>query len=157
MRRDELKQPLQKRSLGQRLWQQRPSALATAYAALFFSYAGGMAWLMHQPLPFAGEPQLTQAIPALEIIEPTKPAADVAAADDQNPSAENADDPANPETASTSPVTNAAGQKITKLDRYVTIISNSRPTLAKAPVAANTEDTAQGPLPQVASNGRKPS
>ena len=43
-----------------------------------------------------------------------------------------------------------------KLDKYVTIITNSRPSLTKAPVAANTEDTPQGPLPKIASNGREP-
>ncbi len=145
MRRDELKQPLHKRSLGQRLWQQRPSPLATSFAALFLAYAAGSIWLLRQPLPFAGEPQIVQLVPPLEKIESAKP--EVVATDD----------PANVETAATDPAPNPAGQKITKLDRYVTVISNSRPTLTKAPVAAVMEDGAQGPLPKIAANGKKPS
>jgi len=156
MRRDELKQPLQKRSLAQRLWQRRPSPLAAAFAALFLSYAGGTIWLMRQPLPFAGEPQVSQLIPPLEKIESTKPDPEAMAANDAPAGKEDVGEP-NPETGSTAPVINAAGQKITKLDKYVTIISNTRPTLVKAPVAAVSEDGPEGPLPKVASNGKKPS
>jgi len=148
MRRDELKQPLHKRSLGQRLWQQRPSPLATSFAALILAYAAGSIWLLRQPLPLAGEPQTVQLIPPLEKIESAKPEPVVTSA---------GDDPANVETAATDPAPNPAGQKITKLDRYVTVISNSRPTLTKAPVAAVTEDNQQGPLPRIAANGKKPS
>ena len=73
MRRDELKQPLHKRSLIERLWQQRPSALMTAYAALLVTYAASGAWLVHQKLPFAGEPIITAQIPALETVQTAKP------------------------------------------------------------------------------------
>ena len=155
MRRDELKQPLHKRSLGQRLWQQRPSPLATAFAVLCLSYAGGTIWLMRQPLPLAGEPQVAQAIPALEKIESAKPEPQVAA--DTSPGVESVDDQTNIVTGSVVPITNAAGQTITKLNKYVTVISVARPSLIKAPVADITEDGKDGPLPKISSNGKKPS
>ena len=72
MRRDELKQPLHKRSLTQRLWQQRPSALVTAYAALLITYACTGAWLVQQKLPYAGEPIVTAQVPALETVQTAK-------------------------------------------------------------------------------------
>ncbi len=146
MHRDELRQPLQKRSLLTRLWAQKPSALVSAFACLFLSYGLAGAWLAKQPMRFAGEPQVTQAIAPLEKIEPAKPVVAVA----QEPVASDI------ETAATDPAPDVPARKVVKLDKYVTIITNSRPSLTKAPVAANTEDTPQGPLPKIASNGRKP-
>ena len=152
MRQDELKQPLQRRSLMERLWKQRPSALATSFAVLFITYAAGGTWLAHQKLPFAGEPIITVQIPTLETINTTPepkvidPAADevtTAGIDKAEPNA-----PADAEQPR---------QKITKLDGHVTIISNSRPSLTKAPIAAITEDSPDGPLPRIGSNGRKAS
>ena len=144
MHRDELRQPLQKRSLLTRLWAQKPSALVSAFACLFLSYGLGGAWLLKQPLRFAGEPQVLQAVAALERIERAKPV-------------EAAPEPAaDIETAATDPAPEVPARKVVKLDKYVTIITNSRPSLTKAPVAANTEDSPQGPLPKIASNGRKP-
>lgn len=152
MRQDELKQPLQRRSLMERLWKQRPSALATSFAVLFITYAAGGTWLAHQKLPFAGEPVITAQIPKLEIINTTPepkvidPVADevtTAGIDKAEPDA-----PADGEQPR---------QKITKLDSHVTIISNSRPSLTKAPIAAITEDSPDGPLPKIGFNGRKAS
>ena len=67
MRLDELKQPLQRRSLMERLWQQRPSALATGFAVLFMSYAAGGTWLVRQKLSFAGEPIVTAQIAGVPV------------------------------------------------------------------------------------------
>ncbi len=157
MRRDELRQPLQKRSLLTRLWQQRPSALMTAYACMFVAYGSSGAWLVHQKLPFAGEPLVAQAVPALEKVETAKP---IVVADDAT-----GKDPAiapdvasiDVQTAATDAAPEPAPRKVVKLDRYVTVISSSRPSLAKAPVAAVTEDSANGPLPRIGLNGRRPS
>jgi hypothetical protein len=68
MRRDELLKPLRKRSLAERLWARRPSALALAYAATIISLAGGSFWATRQPLPFAGEPIVVVAVPPVEEI-----------------------------------------------------------------------------------------
>ena len=153
MRRDELKQPLHKRSLTQRLWQQRPSALVTAYALLLVTYAGFGAWLVHQKSPFAGEPIITVQIPPLETVQTAKPQV--------ISQTTNSKDDADVETASTDqldvPMPEVSKQKITKLDSHVTIITNSRPSLVKAPFEAVSEKTEQGWLPRIASSGKKPS
>ena len=153
MRRDELKQPLHKRSLTQRLWQQRPSALVTAYAALLITYACTGAWLVQQKLPYAGEPIVTAQVPALETVQTAKTPVIVQDTNSQ--------DVADVEPASTdqvdAPMPDVPKQKITKLDSHVTIITNTRPTLVHAPVDAVSEKSAQGLLPRIATNGKKPS
>ena len=63
MRRDELKQPLHKRSLSQRLWGKRPTALTCAYCLVLASFVGGGIWATKQPMPFAGEPIVMVAVP----------------------------------------------------------------------------------------------
>ncbi len=153
MPRDELKQPLQRRSLIQRLWQQRPSALVAAYAVMLATYAGSGVWLVHQKSPYAGEPIVTAQIPSLETVQSTKPEV---IARSTNPN-----DGADVETASTDPVDvpmpEISKQKITKLDSHVTIITNSRPSLVKAPVEELAEKSEQGLLPRIAASGKKPS
>lgn len=159
MRHDELKQPLQRRSLVQRLWQQRPSALATSFAVLFVTYAGSGLWLVNQKIPFAGEPVVNVQIANVQTIKTAPEPAVVEPA---------VVDPIL--TASTSKATNRAEidpdlqeiidpprVKVTKIDSHVTVISNTRPSLTKAPVAAVTEVTDLGPLPMIGAGGRKPS
>ncbi len=153
MPRDELKQPLQRRSLIQRLWQQRPSALVAAYAVMLATYAGSGVWLVHQKSPYAGEPIVTAQIPSLETVQSTK---SEVIARSTNPK-----DGTDVETASTDPVDvpmpEISKQKITKLDSHVTIITNSRPSLVKAPVEELAEKSEQGLLPRIAASGKKPS
>ena len=156
MRYDELKQPLQRRSLTERLWQQRPSALATSFAVLFLTYAAAGTWLTRQKLPLAGEPVITAQIPALQTIrtapEPTvvDPVSDpVLTASTSKPAPVAETDPSiEPEQPH---------QKVTKIDSHVTVISNTRPSLAKAPIAAISEDYGDSVLPKIAANGQKPS
>ena len=156
MRYDELKQPLQRRSLTERLWQQRPSALATSFAVLFLTYAAAGTWLTRQKLPLAGEPVITAQIPALQTIrtapEPTvvDPVSDpVLTASTSKPAPVSETDPSiEPEQPH---------QKVTKIDSHVTVISNTRPSLAKAPIAAISEDYGDSVLPKIAANGQKPS
>ena len=152
MRQDDLKQPLQRRSLMERLWKQRPSALATSFAVLFITYAVGGTWLARQKLPFAGEPIITAQIPTLETINTTPEPKVIDPVADAVTTA--GIDKAEPEEPSD---TEQPRQKITKLDSHVTIITNSRPSLTKAPIAAITEDSPDGPLPKIAANGRKAS
>ncbi len=162
MRRDELKQPLYRRSLLERLWQQRPSALVTAYAALLVTYAASGAWLVHQKVPFAGEPIITAQVPALETVETAKP---VVISDATNPKSkgDGAQDVADVETAATdsaAPIDvsmpEQSHQKIIKLDKHVMVVSNSRPVLVRAPAEGISELTQDGILPQIAANGKKP-
>jgi polysaccharide deacetylase 2 family uncharacterized protein YibQ len=146
---DELKQPLRRRGHLERLWQQRPAPLATAFAALFVVYAAGGIWLIRQHAPLAGEPVVTASIPQLEIIHPALPKPMDGSAD-----------PDQIETSATDqaqPFPPPTRQKPPKTDNRVTIITPPRPVLVKAPVPGVTEDTPLGPLPRIAANGRKPS
>lgn len=159
MRHDELKQPLQRRSLMERLWQQRPSGLATSFAVLFLTYASAGTWLATQKMPFAGEPVITAQIPTLQTItnipEPTvvdpvvaDPIVTASTSKAGSPVAVDLDSQSEPEPLHV---------KVTKIDSHVTVITNSRPSLAKAPIAAVTEVTDLGSLPRIGSNGQKPS
>lgn len=151
---DELKQPLRRRGLLERLWQQRPAPLATAFAALFVAYAAGGIWLMRQQAPLAGEPVVTAAIPQLEIIHPAVPKPIAGAPEDGSA------DPDQLQTSATDqapPFQQTPRQKPPKADTRVTIITPPRPVLVKAPVPGVTEMTSLGPLPRISANGHKPS
>ena len=156
MRRDELKQPLHKRSLAARLWQQRPSPLVTAYAVLLTAYAGSGAWLTHQQLPFAGEPVVTVAVAPIDTSESEQVAETVVKEDKAPAPAEQEVKIVTGSTDQAQPIPAPMGQHVTKLDSHVTIITNSRPVLVKAPVADVTDMTDQGPLPKIAANGSRP-
>src|SRR5829696_2288353 len=69
MRRDELRQPLKRRSFRERLWAKRPSALAAASLVLALSFVGVGQWLIRTPYPFGGEPVLVLAIPPAQEIK----------------------------------------------------------------------------------------
>lgn len=146
MRRDELNQPLHKRSLRQRLWERRPSALVCAYTLAIAGMIGGSTWVARQPHPFAGEPIVVVAVPPPEQIK----------------------------TASIEPVAEAPVQvedivpqdvEEVKLDaepppkKYqqdAAVFISPRMPLTKAPIFAVTETTDIGMLPRIASTGKKP-
>src|SRR5436190_16631676 len=66
MSRDELRQPLRKRSLNERLWARRPSPLLSTSLFAASGFIALSAWAIYTPLPFAGEPIVTATIPAVE-------------------------------------------------------------------------------------------
>jgi len=66
MSRDELRQPLRKRSLNERLWAKRPSSLLAASILTACGFVAFSAWAIQTSHPFAGEPIVTAAIPPLE-------------------------------------------------------------------------------------------
>ncbi len=153
MRRDELNQPLHKRSLRQRLWERRPSALAFAYTLALGSMIGGTVWLAKQPLPFAGEPIVVLAVPPAEQIKTAsvEPLSEAAVQVQDIPN-DVADAAMQVEQAAAEP---EAPPKHYEQDSAV-FITPTMP-LAKAPIYAVTETTDEGMLPRIASNGRKPS
>ena len=63
MPRDELRQPLRKRSLKERLWARRPSAFALTAGSLAALFVVGGIWISRIPYPFAGEPVVVAVIP----------------------------------------------------------------------------------------------
>jgi uncharacterized protein len=162
MRRDELNQPLHKRSLRQRLWKKRPSALASAYAVAVCAMIGGGTWLTRQPHPFAGEPIVVMAVPPVEEVK--------TASIEPLPEASASDAPADAETEVAAPV-NSAHNVTVKVDpsldqvddapkfeqQDAAIFISPRLPLTKAPIFAVTETSDVGMLPRIASNGKKPS
>ena len=61
---EDLRQPLKKRRLRDRLAALKPSALQATAAACIFGFAGVAAWAVHNGDPMAGEPMVTVAIEA---------------------------------------------------------------------------------------------
>lgn len=159
MPRDELRRPLKRLSLAQRLWRRRPQPLAAAALALVAGFALGGLWLARIPAPLAGEPVVTAAIPetAELITSSTSSAEDDAMPDgpvenpeyviDQNAieiiGGEPPDDLA--------PEDEAAPEK----NKAMIIVAPHRP-LKAAPLKAVTETTDIGPLPRIGDDGRKP-
>ena len=161
MRRDELRQPLRKRSLRERLWARRPSLFAFTAFTLGAVFVAGGTWLVLTPRPLAGEPVVVAAIPELTelITASTTPAGEDSEATAPD-AAEATDEPAgqiggeaqikvmdgNGETAAANPDWK---------DEASIIVASVRP-LKRAPLADVTEMTKAGPLPRISSQGRKP-
>lgn len=159
MPRDELRIPLKRLSLVQRLWRRRPQPQTAAALAIVSSFALGGLWLARIPAPLAGEPVVTAAIPptAELITSSTSSAEDDAMPDgtvenpeyviDQNAIEIIGGDP--PEDLA--PEDEAAPEK----NEAMIIVAPHRP-LKTAPLKAVTETTEIGPLPRIADDGRKP-
>lgn len=178
MPRDEMRRPLKRLSLTERLWRRRPTPLVATAAALAAALAGGIVWLAHVPAPFAGEPVVVTAIPEqAEIVTSSTTPADGSeeAADapaDQPADAQGPIDPnavqifggEQPDSAQPAPEdqpgpedqpATAEQQASVPQDEPMVVVAPHRP-LKKAPVEAVTEKTDQGPLPRIADNGKKP-
>ena len=159
MPRDELRRPLKRLSLAQRLWRRRPQPLAAAALALVAGFALGGLWLARVQAPLAGEPVVTAAIPetAELITSSTSSAEDDAMPDgpvenpeyviDQNAIEIIGGEP--PEDLA--PEDEAAPEK----NEAMIIVAPHRP-LKAAPLKAVTETTNIGPLPRIGDDGRKP-
>ncbi len=166
MRRDELRQPLKKRSLLQRVWSKRPSPLVLCYAATTAAFAAGTFWAVKTPLPFAGEPVIMAKIPVVEEIitastDPAPESAEAAVAYLPEQGPETMPDPAEPQEAAAPP-----GQPKYKIEKPVeqqiyrqeaALVISARKPLTKAPIADVTEKIEGGLLPRIADNGKKPS
>mgnify|MGYP001765179933 CR=1 FL=1 len=159
MRRDELRQPLRKRHLGQRLWAIRPNGLVVASVLALAGFSGMSAWLVSKPHPFAGEPIITVAIPPLEELQ-------TAATDPAPEPEEQAASPAQeqvgeavsiaPAPADNSAVTIEPPVEQDTYQQDAAIIVTPKRALKPAPIAAVAEQSAMGTLPRVADNGKRP-
>lgn len=151
MPRDELRQPLRKRSLRERLWSKRPSLLATVAVLAPLLVIGGGIWVSRLPHPFAGEPVVVAAIPPPQPM--TTASTDAApgqdAAADEAPVEEAMSElPADPGPAAEPPPDYSQEASI--------VVATHRP-MKPAPMAAVSEDAPDGPLPRVSARGKKPS
>ncbi len=182
MRRDDLKIPLQRKSLVQRVWTKHPSALACAYgfSLIAFIAAGAYAW--RTPLPFAGEPIVIAAIPAPEEIitasiepVPEATATEDLVAEEPETAETNATEEFDEAAASEVPMVPQADEgteqvgrkkvilKIEEVPRQDTykeasgnIIMSSRRPLPAAPIQAIAQITPDGILP-IVNGGRRAS
>jgi polysaccharide deacetylase 2 family uncharacterized protein YibQ len=147
MSRDELRQPLRKRGLGERLWAKRPSSLFAVSVLAACVIVALSAWAIQTPYPFAGEPIITAAIPPLEEMKTasTTPPEEDAAAEEKVPEDEGVS------IQIEAPI---------EQDSYQTeasIFLLPRRPLKPAPIADLVETTSAGDLPRIGSGNKKPS
>lgn len=149
MRRDEFRQPLKRRSLRERLWAKRPSALQLASCAAALSMLGAAAWIARMPNPYGGEPVVMVAIPPPEEIKTASTAApEEIAQENQADEAENRT-PAPPAEIEIEPEQT--------VDTGTSIIVSTRRALPPAPIASVTEEGPHGPLPVIGRGNKRPS
>ena len=153
MPRDELRQPLRRRSLAERLWARRPSALAVASVLALTGFAAGGVVLSRLSHPFAGEPVVTAVIPPPEELKTasTTPAADGS----QDETAEAL--PGDEAIADQIAPDNGNAPEPPAYQNEASIITAAHRPMKPAPFAAVTEDSPDGPLPRVSLRGKKPS
>ena len=156
MPRDELRQPLRRLSLRQRLWAKRPRAITAASLVALLAFAGGGLWLSRIPYPFAGEPIVTVAVPPIQDFTTASTGAVPGTAATDGADAEDIID----ENAAIAeaPVEDVAAEPAPEpaYQQEATIIVARNRALKPAPIDAVTEKTAEGPLPRVSGRGKKP-
>ena len=159
MPRDELRRPLKRLSLAQRLWRRRPQPLAAAALALVAGFALGGLWLARIPAPLAGEPVVTAAIPATAelVTSSTSSAEDEAMPDGTMENPEYVIDQNAIEIIGGEPPDDLApeDEAAPEKNEAMIIVAPHRP-LKAAPIKAVTETTDIGPLPRIGDDGRKP-
>lgn len=159
MPRDELRQPLRKRTLKQRLMSRRPSLFAATAASLVAAFLAGGAWLALTPQPPAGEPVVTATIPPA--VEVTTASTTPAPEEESDLALENPEEVIDQSAVeitvvggSEEKLPDAAEQPDYQKEASVFIPAN-RP-LRRAPIAEVTEKSEAGPLPRISDRGRKP-
>jgi len=163
----ELRKPLKRRSLGERLWEKRPGVFSLSVFALLLTFAGFAIWAVRTPYPFAGEPVLVMNVPPVQ--EMTTGSTDKA--EDATPSEQGKTEAAEeqaaiPDTGPDPDVSQEAeddsgvriirpqDQQVVETDSA--IIFEPRRTLTAAPIAAVSEQGPYGVLPKIGANNKKP-
>jgi polysaccharide deacetylase 2 family uncharacterized protein YibQ len=153
MPRDELRKPLRRRSLKERLWSKRPGALALAACTLVAVFLAGGVWLVTTPRPpLAGEPVVVAAIPPVaELVtaSSTVPA-------EEDPVESNPEDVIDQSATEISVLDSDAEEQPEPAQEEASVFVPVHRPLTRAPIADVTETTAAGPLPRISSRGRKP-
>lgn len=145
---DELRQPLRRRRIGDRLKALRPSGLVLASLALAVIAAGAATWLAITPYPDAGEPSVTVKVaPLSDPVETAsttgtkKPADDTVRPGDLAPE----DAPAVPQ------ITIVGGGEEASLEHQA-----SQRSLTPAPQRSVTQKGPFGLLPRISRSGQTP-
>ncbi|HFC05441.1 MAG TPA: divergent polysaccharide deacetylase family protein [Rhizobiales bacterium] len=155
---EDLRQPLKRRTLADRLGRLKPSGLqAASMLAVVVMLAGGV-WLYRQDIPLAGQPVVVSKIGPLEKIStastPAKKTTGIKTPG-KSKDQEIADRQIPPEP---DPV-DLAADRATARQRLAIIQRPGRMTvrpLRRAPVKAVSERGPYGPLPKIARNGKRP-
>jgi uncharacterized protein len=153
MSRDELRQPLRKRSLRQRLWARKPSLLFCTSVLVAAGFVGSAVWAVRAPYPYAGEPIVTAAIPPPEELKtastaPAPPQEEAPA--EESIASEEVVDP-EPIVKTQAPVSNDFYQTEASIE-----VSPRRP-LQVAPVPELVDTSSGAPLPRISASNKKPS
>lgn len=164
MRRDELHQPLQKRSLTTRLWAKRPGLLFCAYGLALAGLGGAGFWAHRQPQPFAGEPIVTVSVPPAEEVvtasnSPSTPPEQnqiaEAQADEPPPVEEFPDATGSTDSADVAADIEQPTAAPKGTQRDVTIVSSLSRPLTPSPQLQVTETSEWGPLPRISGRGEE--
>jgi uncharacterized protein len=161
MRRDELKQPLRRRGLGDRLWAKRPSVLSCAYVGIAVSFGGAGIWAINQPMPFAGEPIVVVSVPPAKVVASTASTtpADGASTETDVPAEQDVAEAPPPDLEQVGDDA-VVVEKPIEQDTYqqdaAVVVSPRRP-LTPAPQMKITEVSNYGRLPRIGKNGEKAS
>ncbi len=150
---DDLRQPLKRKTIGDRLRALTPSKLQTASALAIIAGASAIGWAYLQDAPNAGQPVVTMKIHPLEkIITATTPP--------KQPATQNLDKASNKVPPEPDPIDSPNDRAVIYGQQKVAIIERpgiktSRP-LRRAPVNAVSERGPFGLLPKKARNGQSP-
>jgi uncharacterized protein len=150
MSRDELRQPLRKRSLRQRLWARKPSLLLSTSVLLAAGFIGACVWAVRTPYPYAGEPIVTAAIPPPEEMKTASTTPPEESVAEESVASEEVIDP-NPAVNVEQPVAADIYQTEASIE-----ISPRRP-LRAAPVPELVDTSNGAPLPRISASNKKPS
>ena len=138
---EDLRRPLRRRSSFDRLWAAKPSPITAAATGLLVAAAGTAFWLARSYDPGLGEPVVHLRIEPVDLLKTASiaPAADDAASIEESVSPEEVV---------------IEGLETTETDTAVIVAPPVR--LASAPARGFTEKGADGLLPKVAGDGRRP-
>jgi len=161
MPRDELNEPLQRRSWLERLRTRKPSAPAAAAMALAGILLVAGLWLLTSSNPYGGEPVLVLDVPqakemATASITPPTPAAKPLPASSAEPDTGSTEDIVIDETVE-EPRETYSPNDSQIIQNEASIIISPRRSLPPAPIASVTQEGPHGPLPRIGSGGKKPS
>ena len=148
MSRDELRQPLKKRKLRQRLWAKRPSLLLSTSVLAAAGFIAASVWAVRAPYPYAGEPIVTAAIPPPEQL---KTASTTPPPEEEVLAEESVTDDAAPAVTVEAPVAQDVYQTEASIE-----VAPRRP-LRVAPVPELVDTSLGGQLPRISSANKKPS
>jgi uncharacterized protein len=147
MSRDELRQPLKKRKLTQRLWARKPGLLLTTSVILSAGFLAFSTWAIRTPYPYAGEPIITAAIPPPEQMK----TASTTPVEEEVVAEESVTDDAAPAVTVEKPV-----EQDVYLTETAIEVAPRRP-LRVAPVPELVDTSTGQQLPRISASNKKPS